>query len=407
MEEKNNSLNRRAFLTSSISCAMAAGIMGFAPNIADAQESPKESSGKGKIIYRKLGKTGMSVPIISMGVGAASNPNIINAAYEKGVRHFDTAANYQYGINEQMVGNVISRLGVRDKITIATKILIPQQRAALAGRNAYDKINSVLAASLKRLKTDYVDILYVHDVSNAEEVSNQEILGAFKKFKEQGKAKAIGITTHGNMAAVINVMNRIGEYDAVLTAINFTMAENAELMNAIETAGSKGMAIVAMKTLAGGYNWPNPESRRNYDNATVLKAALKWVLNNPNISTAIPGFSNFDHLDMDFSIAYDLSYTPDEKKLLGDNNIKLSLGFCQQCRRCLASCPNGAEIPTLMRVYMYTAQYADFPLARQTMDEIPRENGLSACKSCSECTARCANSVNIPERIRNLKLVYA
>jgi hypothetical protein len=198
-----------------------------------------------------------------------------------------------------------------------------------------------------------------------------------------------------------------GEYDAVLTAINFTMADDTELMNSIEKAAKAGIAVVAMKTMAGGANWPNPESRRNYDEQTVTRAALKWVMNNENIATSIPGFTNYQHLSDDIEIAYNLDYAPDERKLLEDNNIKLSMGFCRQCRKCLASCPHNSEIPTLMRIHMYAAQYADFYLARQTLDELPKNRGLQACTSCDTCLAECANSVNIPEKINELKLMYA
>ena len=74
-----------------------------------------------KLIVRPLGKTGISLPIVSMGVMNAEAPGLIVRSWEAGIRHFDTAAGYQGGRNEEMVGQVIRQLGVRDKVVISTK----------------------------------------------------------------------------------------------------------------------------------------------------------------------------------------------------------------------------------------------------------------------------------------------
>lgn len=407
MSSQKSDISRRGFLTASISGLVSAGIVGMSPKSILAQEM-KESKSEGKIIYRKLGRTGFKLPIISMGGGAANSPALVQAAYEKGVRHFDTAANYGFGRNEQMIGEVLHRLGVRDKANIGTKILIPQQRAGVDPEGLRKKATSLLEASLKRLKTDYIDILHVHDVSSAEDVRQPGLVEAFKELKKSGKVRAIGLTTHANMAAVINEAARTGDWDVILTSINFTMAEDPEMMGALKNAADKGIGIIGMKVLAGGSRWPNPEARQNYSSSTVIKACLKWVMNNDFIHTSIPGFANFDHLNENWEVASNINYTDDEKKLLGDNNIRLSLGFCRQCRQCLASCPHDTEIPTLMRTHMYAAQYGDFRLARTTLEEIPKHRSLSACVSCSECVAGCAHkTVDIASRIADLKLMYA
>jgi len=184
-------------------------------------------------------------------------------------------------------------------------------------------------------------------VSEPEEIGNGGIIEGMEELKKQGKVRFVGVSTHSNMTAIINEAVRLGSWDVVLTAINFTMADEAGLLTAMGTAGEKGVGIVAMKALAGGARWPNPESRRKYSSSTIA-----------TIATCIPGYTSYEHMNEDFSVAYDLEYTAEEKKFLEDNEIKLSLGYCRQCRQCLASCPNGADVPTLMRIHMYAAQYA-------------------------------------------------
>ncbi len=373
MSDKESSLSRRKFLRSSVSLAIAGGIAGLSPQLAMAQSEQKKAEGESEkqAIYRTLGRTGLKMPVVSMGVGAANNPSLVQAAYERGIRFFDTAANYMYGRNEQMVGNVLDKMGVRDKAMIGTKILVRPQRENVSAADLKKRTMQLTDASLKRLKSDYVEVMYVHELNSAEEVNNPALTEAMQSLKDFGKVKYIGITTHSNMAEVINETVKVGSYDVILTSFNFTFADDQAMMDAVRKAHKAGIGMVAMKTQAGGANWPNPESRRNFSSATLNKAALKWVLNNPEITTAIPGMASYDHLEEDFPVAYDLAYDDDEKKLLSDNQIILGMEFCRQCRKCLASCPNNVEIPALMRTHMYARQYSDFYLARHTLDQIP------------------------------------
>ncbi|MBN1211590.1 MAG: aldo/keto reductase [candidate division Zixibacteria bacterium] len=407
MDNKNTNYSRRSFLTTAAAGLAGVGMTGLVPGkiFAQEKEKPVEKEGK-KIIYRQLGKTDIRVPIISMGVMNSNVPQIVQASYEAGVRHFDTAAAYQYGRNEQMVGKVIDQLKARDKVIIGTKVGHPG-RPNLSRAEITEKFINVFEGSLSRLKTNFVDILYLHSVSSREEVNDPAIIDAMKIIKEKKLARYVGVSTHSNMAEVIDEVSGQGFYEVVLTAINFTMVDDSALLTAIKNAAAKGVGIVAMKTMAGGSRWPNPETRREYGSTTIARACLKWVMRNENIATCIPGYTNFEHMKDDFSVAYDLEYTAEEKKFLSDNDIKLSMGFCRQCRTCLASCPRNVEIPTLMRIHMYAAQYGNFVLARQTLDDIPSENGLKNCTACSSCTAGCAHTIDIAGRIEELKLMYA
>ena len=97
-----------------------------------------------------------------------------------------------------------------------------------------------------------------------------------------------------------------------------------------------------------------------YEGKIVNSAVLKWALWNDFIMTAIPGYTNFQQMEEDFSVAYDLEYTPEEKKFLEDRDVELSLGYCRQCQQCLSTCPKGGDISTLMRTHMYAACYTNF-----------------------------------------------
>ncbi|UCC43476.1 MAG: aldo/keto reductase [Candidatus Zixiibacteriota bacterium] len=409
MEAKKTDLTRRKFIASSLGCLATAGLAGAPAGLTLAQDNDQSGTTVEKeIIYRTLGKTGLKMPVVSMGVGPCNDPRVVQACYEIGMRHFETAAGYAFGRNEQILAGGLHKLGVRDKVFITTKTLDAGQRRGLTTGEQYSKrLIETFEGSLRRLRTDYVDILLIHGVGDADTVANEAIINTLLELKKAGKTRSIGISTHGNMAAVINEAVRVGSYDVIQTSFNFTLADDTELLTAIENAASKGIGIIAMKTQAGGANFPNPDTLRQYDSVTVNSAALKWVLRNESVTTSVPAIPDYEIMRAAFAMARDLEYTEAEKNFLSDNSIKLSMGFCRQCRGCLATCPHNADVPTLMRTHMYATQYGSLQFARSALDEIETGRGLQVCTNCTECSARCSNSVDIPRKIEDLKLIYS
>jgi predicted aldo/keto reductase-like oxidoreductase len=398
---------RRGFLATAFSGLVSAGFFGAARARGLLGEEKKEAAEQPKeIVYRKLGKTGIKLPIVSMGVMNADNPAVVRASYELGIRHFDTAAYYQGGKNEEMVGKVIRELGVRDKVVIGTKIFHPGQRNETKPADIKKRIPELCDISLKRLDMDYVDILYIHNLKEVGEAANDDIIAAMLKLKEQGKARHIGVTTHTIMNEIIDDAVKAGAWEVILTAINFTLADNTDLIESIDRAAAKGIGIIAMKTQAGSSRRAAAAFGDDYATPTIATAALKWVLKHESIATAVPGYTTFEHMNQDFSVAYGLDYTPEELELMESHDIKVGMGFCRQCDVCRHSCPRNADIASLMRTYMYAASYSNFYQARATLDDIPKGRGLDACGGCSICSAKCAHSVDIARNIDELKQIY-
>jgi uncharacterized protein len=385
--------DRRKFLSQTSLALASAGVAGLPHRWSPGQQTPAVPT-KGKaVIQRTLGTTGLKVPIVGMGVMNANNPEILKQAYEAGVRLFDTALGYQQGRNERMVGAVISQLGVRDKVLIETKIPFPRVPAG----SIKEKFLSDFAGCLERLQTRYVDILMIHQPS-VDQMNNPEIVAALSEAKQQKTARFIGVSQHQGQAGILNSAAETGIYDVILVGFNFTNAGDADFLAAIKKAAAKGVGVIAMKTQTGG--------RAKNLGPLNQTAMLKWVLQHPEIATAIPGYTNFDQLNEAFAVAYGLDYTNEEKTWLTDKNVTLALDYCKQCTNCLSTCPKGVDVPSLMRTHMYIACYANFEQARATLEEIPEHAGLRNCSDCSQCSARCTNNVRIGERIVDLKLIY-
>ena len=379
--------NRRDFLVKPLQIAAAAKVFG---GIAAAAAKP---------IYRTLGKTGISLPVVNMGVMNADVPGLIRRAYEVGMRHYDTAAVYQQGRNEEMVGRMIKEMGVRNQVTVATKAWL--RGDAPFAPQAAANFRQIFEGSLKRLQMDHVDILFHHAVDTVEGARASGPIEALTALKKEGKTRFTGISTHIG-TPVINEALRLGVYDVILVTINYTQANNRPLLEAIDRAAKAGIGIIAMKTQAGGLNRPDPKLPKTLPPASQT-ALLKWVLHNESIATAIPGFTTYEQLEQSFSVASNLAFNDAEKAFLGDKTFTADAQFCRQCGQCRADCPQRVDIPSLMRSHMYAVQYSNHNLAVDTLAALAPGQGLDVCRDCATCAASCRGPVNIGAKIDVLK----
>jgi aryl-alcohol dehydrogenase-like predicted oxidoreductase len=346
---------------------------------------------------RKLGRTGIEVPLVSMGVMNADNPNLVRAALDGGITLLDTAHVYQDGRNEEMLGTILPGRK-RDSFAICTKVFVKtlNRETGLFGKGTRgEEITEKLDISLKRLGLDHVDVLYLHAQSARAGVMHEDLMKALEKAKQDGKTRFIGVSTHKNEPEVLRAAVEAKIYDVVLTSYNFRQDHHLEVQKAIGEAAAAGLGIVAMKTQAGVY-W-DKEKTKPID----MKASLRWSLRDPNVHTAIPGFTTFDQLQDDLAVLTSPELTPaDGEKLREQNDKKLAGLFCQGCGDCLEPCNMHLPIPELMRSYMYGHAYRNREAAQSLLLalDLPR----TPCGDCDSCSVVCAKGFDVRERIRDI-----
>lgn len=382
-------LNRRRFLKTGI--AGAAGVVAFSPVLASAKNSLQEK----KILYRTLGRTGIKVPVVGFGVMRSDNPNLCKAAFDNGIIFFDTAHGYQNGNNETMLGNLFKGIP-RNSFILETKV-----KPAAVGRDGIPTDQTTaedflekFKLSLSRLQMDYVDILFIHDVSNPQLLEYKPIVNAVQKLKKEGKTRFIGFSTHNNMASVINAAASVDIWDVILTTYNFQLANIKEMDAALKKANDAGIGIVAMKTLAGG-GFLDKEKTKPMNTT----AALKWALSNPNVHMAIPGMTNFDHLELNLKILGNIGMTDQEKKDLLAAAAEPGL-FCPGCSVCTTACPLNLPVPDLMRAYMYAYGYSNPSMAYTLLGELG--TGSAPCSNCDTCRVECSRNFDVREKISDI-----
>jgi predicted aldo/keto reductase-like oxidoreductase len=399
MARRTTNSSRRRFLTTGLIGAAGLGVM---PSVIRAQgDASAPGKKEWKIIRRKLGKTGLDLPVVSMGIMNADNAMLVRAAIDAGIVHLDTAHAYQNGRNETMVGEVVKERP-RDSVVISTKILASgkDRRTGLFGETTSpEKFVLDFETSLERLGLDYVDILYLHSIVRREAALFEPILSTMQKLKEQGKVRLLGVSTHRNEPEVIRAAVESDVYDVVLTAYNFLQPHKEEVAKAIAEASDAGLGVIAMKTQAGVY-WD-----RERKNPINMKAALKWVLRDEHVHTTIPGMTTFDQLDTDMSVMEDLALTADERADLRFEERQGKAGlYCDQCGVCMDQCGRGVDVVSLMRGYMYAYGYGNLWAAKTVVDKA--DPATLSCADCGACTVRCPRGFDVRERAIDVARVH-
>lgn len=343
--------------------------------------------------YRVLGKTGLKVSTVGFGCMITSDPSVISRALDMGINYFDTSRDYQDGNNEPMVA---AALGNRRKnIILSTKTDGMTTEAAL----------KELDTSLKALKTDYLDIWYLHDKSKVSDLT-EGLYVAQERAKKAGKIRFAGVSTHGGHGEVIPAAVKSGRCDVILTSYNFAM--DKQMDSYIAAAQKAGVGVVAMKVIAGSFPLPgiSREARALMKRPGAALAALKWAVRNPNVATTIPSMTDADQL-LENVKAMAAPFSPADQKTLAAQLDMIQPLYCRMCGSCEGRCPKGVPVADALRCLMYADGYGQFPLARARFQKLPAEAASSECRNCSSCAVRCPNGVRVQDRLIRAQTLLA
>ncbi len=277
----------------------------------------------GKLTVSELGFGCMS---ISANYGPAADKNqgieVIRAAYEKGVTFFDTAEVYGPYTNEKLVGEAVAPF--RDKIVIASKFGFDNENGGTL--NSQPKhIRKVVEESLKRLRTDRIDLYYQHRVDPA--VAIEDVAGTVKDLIKEGKVKHFGLSEAS--AKTIRRAHAVQPVTAVQTEYSL-MQRDPEKNGVLATCEELGIAFVPWGPVGQGYLTQKIDARTKFDpkldmrsgfprfspeniaanapiveflkkfaekkKATPAQLSLAWLLAQKPCIVPIPGTRNMDHL---------------------------------------------------------------------------------------------------------------
>jgi len=246
------------------------------------------------LLTRPVPRTSEALPVIGLGTargwGSANDDQgaraaVVRALIAGGGRIIDTAPSY--GDAERIVGDLVAASGARPSVFLATKLEDYSRSSGPA----------VLRGSEQRLRTDKIDLMQLHNVSDP-----RQDLGMLRDWKAQGVCRYIGITTtyHGDFDAVEAVLRR-EKPDFI--EIDYSIEDREAEKRLIPAAAEFGVALLTAEPLGRGRLFravqqkPLPDWAREFGAATWGQFFIKYLLGNPTVTAVIPGTANPAHME--------------------------------------------------------------------------------------------------------------
>ena len=360
---------------------------------------------------RRLGRTGLQVSVIGFGgipiiaLSRDEAEKVVRYAFENGVNYFDTAR--AYGDSEEKIGAALE--DVRDNVIIATKT---HQRTKEAAARAG------LKQSLRKLRTDRIDVVQLHGIDNEENLKKamapEGSLAALETAKAEGKVDHIGITGHNPWLLVKAI--KTGKFDTVLVPLNVLDRRATEEL--IPTAKERDIGVVIMKPLGGcgaplqypqwgtrflgkpDQDWPDSSEFARFFGREGLERAehsLRFVLAH-SVATVVPGMRSQEEVDYAVKTAERFSHLTSKERADHRFGRLPPEPFCRECGVCMP-CPDGIKIATILRWNVYHEFYG---IKKWTREQYPKLNTrVNSCTVCGECEKKCPYSLPVLRMLKD------
>jgi len=367
--------------------------------------------------YRKLGSSGVEVSAVSLGTEYLLDlprehvVGVIREAAESGVNYFDLF--YAQSEFRDNMGAAFD--GLRDKVNLTAHLGAVVEDGQSAKTRETDLAVEYFEDFLRRYRTDYADVLFVHNCDGEEDFAAATRTGGLLEkaceLRSAGRARAVGFSTH-----TVETARRAletGEINVLMFPVNPGGHGKKGRRELFEECRRRGAGLVAMKPFAGGRllagagridfeQFNSGTERRGVpapEGATPVRL-VSYALSRPGVSCVVPGCK--DTSELRAALSY-LEASPEERDfsdLLGRLGGAAE-GECVYCNHCLP-CPAGIDVAAVMRLL-------DSARAGRTDEARAAHAGLEAgagdCLECGACTERCPFGVQAQERIGEARAV--
>lgn len=252
----------------------------------------------GQVKARKLGRTDLMLSPLGFGAQHTRDADLIRSALEQGVNLIETAFAYGFGKpgnSCECIGKAIA--GKRDSVCLAVAYQAePKPATKIWVANQFEQ-------TLRDLQTDHIDVFLWHhpgggSINNSQLTLKQsqslvaegERVDLMLKWKQQGKLRWCGITTHSEQPEWLDFVAGSKLYDVAVVGFNYK--SSSTVVKAMENASRKGVGLICMKTQSPDY----ADGEHKIGGAPNHRKALSWVLSKPYVTAAIPGMTEPGHL---------------------------------------------------------------------------------------------------------------
>ena len=352
-----------------------AGVLAGTAAIPGNSSAAAEDTAASGPELRRMGKSDLKLPAISLGTGPGQDVNVMKFAIAQGMNFIHNSIGYKNGQATTNVAEAIK--GQRDKVILGLKITWKPDD------------DEAMDAALDSLGTDYADIAFFN-IHDAEQVKDQQYRQGAERWKKAGKFKYIGLTSHKETAGCMKAGLDEGFYDVLMPSYHMGMEE--EFLPIFKRAEKEGVGVILMKT--------NREVSDYY-------AAVPHYLATPGITTINRGADSFPMIKQLIEASQQKADKQAGMQLR--ERVKLTMkAHCTMCGACTQTCPQSFDVADVVRCsdyYLERSEYVD--LALETYRSLSRAPSASACGSCSLCERACSNGVPIVHHIRRAESTLA
>jgi predicted aldo/keto reductase-like oxidoreductase len=326
----------------------------------------------GKVPTAVLGKTGATVPILSHGGMYELNNVMVGRAFELGINYFDTADCYVNGQSEVILGKVLEKQGKRKEAFIVSKDH-PRTPSELL---------KTIDQRLENLRTDYLDLFYIHELGGSEYPEDCVDWPKSKEFKETAeqlkklkKIKFIGFSCHaGTLPQALEAAAEGGFIDAIMFKFNFRDVNSDALNRAIDKAKKANIGLIAMKTQGGRVSFKEKADKFKEKGFNEAQSALKAVWSDGRIDTIVSNMPSLQIVQENAIAAIQNQISAVERNLLEEYAQATNHLICHGCDHiCSPHMQEPVRIADTLRFLMYHENYGEHERARQLFSQLPAE----------------------------------
>jgi len=353
--------------------------------------------------YRSLGKTGLKISALSMGCmrlgeDMALNEKVVARAIELGVNYFETTRRYCDGKCQHRVAP-----GIKDRtagiIVSGKEGINPNKSAYLFRKEIEHQLDILNLTHFRFFQVGWFSWeMFPHLIKRG------GVMDAIRRAQDEGLIQRIGFTGHDSPENFIKCVET-GLFDCITVPYNLV---NRKYEPTIKRAGELGVGVVAMCPIAGGIlsSEAAPIKDAFGVDMPTTAMALRFVLSNPDVSSACSGMSTIEMVEQNVRIVKEFNPAVDAdfgKMCEGLDKLRAGLGnrACTSCRYCVP-CPKNIDIPRHMELYRNLKCFGLVSWVKKELDSIKMEERFVNCSDCGVCESKCPNGIDIRETIKEL-----
>ncbi len=329
---------------------------------------------------------------------------VIRRAYEGGVNYFDTAYGYHGGTSEATVGRALADVP-RDSYYLADKF------PGFSLENV-SRVREIFEEQLQRCATDHFDFYLFHNIyeKNIDMCLDPQygIMDYLLEQKRAGRIRHLGFSCHGEPRTLERFLDAgRGELEFCQIQLNYVDWSLQHAREKVELLNSRGIPIWVMEGVRGGRLVDLPAETLDKLKAmrpeeSAVSWAFRFLQSVPGVTVVLSGMGSVEQVE-DNLATWSEDRPLNEREFaalteIGRNLFAKGTVPCTACHYCVSKCPQGLDIPRLLRLYN-EAVYSGVPAVSGTIKEISPDKQPGACISCHSCAAVCPQNIEIPETL--------